>query len=209
MTNRRFFLRLCAAVSDAGRSPGFKDDRCRNSEDYLPRRISMHVITFMTMLVLSLCSVAGSASQQEKQTPKTVTISEKIQNLTHLPGFIPLHWDDKEGKILLEVRQFDTEFVYVESLATGIGSNDIGIDRGQLGANLVLKFQRSGPRVLLVQPNYSYRAVSPNVAERRAVEESFAQSVLWDLKSLPKRVDRSSSMPARFSFVTLMTWSGD
>ena len=118
-------------------------------------------------------------AQQEKQTPKTVTISEKTQNFTHLPGFMPLYWDDKEGKIWLEIRQFDMEFLYIESLATGIGSNDIGIDRGQLGANLIVKFQRSGPRVLLVQPNYSYRAVSPNVAERRAVEESFAQSVLW------------------------------
>jgi hypothetical protein len=42
-----------------------------------------------------------------------------------------------------------------------------------------VKFIKVGNKVLLVQPNYSYRAVSNNVDERKSVEEAFAQSVIW------------------------------
>src|SRR6185503_4887908 len=76
----------------------------------------------------------------------------------------------------------NTEFLYQISLPTGVGSNPLGLDRGQLGASQVVRFERIGPKVLLVQANYGYRALSPVLAERRAVEESFAQSVLWGFK---------------------------
>ncbi|MEK6566087.1 MAG: zinc-dependent metalloprotease, partial [Bacteroidota bacterium] len=71
------------------------------------------------------------------------------------------------------------EFLYVNSLPAGVGSNDIGLDRGQLGQDRVVKFLRTGPRILLIQPNYSYRATSDDQDERKAVEDAFAQSVLW------------------------------
>lgn len=71
------------------------------------------------------------------------------------------------------------EFLYVNSLAAGVGSNDIGLDRGQLGDTRVVRFERRGPKLLLVQPNYGYRAVSDNALERRSVREAFASSVLW------------------------------
>ncbi|MGB0839355.1 MAG: zinc-dependent metalloprotease, partial [Chitinophagales bacterium] len=64
----------------------------------------------------------------------------------------------------------------------GVGSNDIGLDRGQLGDTRIVKFERSGNKVLLVQPNYDYRAVSNNDAERKSVEQAFAQSVIWGFK---------------------------
>ena len=87
------------------------------------------------------------------------------------------YWDAKKGKVWLEITQFDTEFLYYPTLAQGIGSNDIGLDRGRLGQEHIVKFQRSGPKVLLIEPNYAYRALSNDPLERRAVEESFAQSV--------------------------------
>ena len=72
----------------------------------------------------------------------------------------------------------DEEFLYVTSLPAGIGSNDLGLDRGQLGGQRVVKFIRSGPKILLVQVNTQYRAISDNPAEKSSVEEAFAQSVI-------------------------------
>lgn len=106
-------------------------------------------------------------------------IAEKTAGMQKFPGYFTFYWDGKGGKIWLEIDKWETEFLYVNSLPAGIGSNDIGLDRGQLGQDRVVKFQRSGPRVLLIQPNYGYRAITNNPDERRAVEDAFAQSVLW------------------------------
>lgn len=65
------------------------------------------------------------------------------------------------------------------SLPAGVGSNPIGLDRGQLGPTHVVVFERVGPKVLLVERNDRYRAITPDAAERRAVTDSFARSVLW------------------------------
>ncbi len=107
------------------------------------------------------------------------TIAEKTAGATKLPGFFTLYWDAKAGKLWLEVDKVGTEFLYISSLPAGIGSNDIGLDRGQLSGTRVVKFERSGPKLLLIQQNESFRAVSNDTAERKAVEDSFAQSVQW------------------------------
>jgi hypothetical protein len=96
-----------------------------------------------------------------------------------IPGYLNLYWDEKSGKMWLEIDKWDTELLYVTSLPAGVGSNDIGLDRAQLGGRHVVKFQRTGPRVLMVELNYDFRANSNDAAERRAVADSFAQSVLW------------------------------
>ena len=80
---------------------------------------------------------------------------------------------------MLEIDRFNDEFLYVNSLPAGVGSNDLGMDRGQIGDTRIVKFVRIGNKVLLVQPNYNYRAVSNNADERKSVEEAFAQSVIW------------------------------
>lgn len=96
-----------------------------------------------------------------------------------IDGYLPLYWDDRTGSLFLEIPKFDAEFLFTAGLAAGLGSNDIGLDRGgQAGARVVL-FQRVGPRVLLVQPNQSFRSSSSNPLERKSVEDSFAKSVLW------------------------------
>ncbi len=106
------------------------------------------------------------------------TLTEKVESFRALPGFLPLYWDESLGKLWLEVARFDADLLYVDSLPTGIGSNDIGLDRGQLGRARVVRFTRSGPRVLLVEQNLAFRAELGSVAEQEAVRESFAQSVL-------------------------------
>jgi hypothetical protein len=120
-------------------------------------------------------SIAGFA-QPNAPTP---TIAARTANMRKMPGYFPLYWDDKAGKIWLEIDRFDAEFLYVDSLPAGMGSNDLGLDRGQIGGSRIVKFLRSGPRILLLQPNFEFRAVNGSADEKRAVEESFAQSVLW------------------------------
>ena len=95
---------------------------------------------------------------------------------------MPLYWDESAGKVLMEVPRFDREFLYQVTLTTGVGSNPIGLDRGQLGSTRVVAFRRVGPKVLLEEPNYRFRALSDNPDERRSVEQSFAKSVLWGFK---------------------------
>ena len=96
-----------------------------------------------------------------------------------IDGFFPLYWDDHAGRLWLEVGPVETEVLYVNSLAAGVGSNDIGLDRGQIGGSRIVTFSRVGPKMLMVEPNYRYRALTANPDEQRAVEEAFARSVLW------------------------------
>ncbi len=95
------------------------------------------------------------------------------------PGFFNFYWDDSEGRIWIELLKFQEPFLYVSSLATGLGSNPVGLDRGQLGDSRIVHFRKVGKQVFLVQENWSYRATSESDAERRAVRESFAESILW------------------------------
>ena len=107
------------------------------------------------------------------------TIEEKTKDLKKYEGFFNFYWDENAGKIWLEVSRLDSEILYVTSLPAGLGSNDVGLDRGLLGGGKVVKFSKVGRKILLVQPNYDYRAITNDAAEKRAVEQSFAQSTLW------------------------------
>jgi hypothetical protein len=127
--------------------------------------------------LVALCLVLFCLSVAQGQKPQTLT--EKIAGMEKFPGFFTFYWDAKAGKVWLEIDKWNTEFLYVESLPAGIGSNDIGLDRGQLGNSAIVRFDRSGPRVLLVAPNYNFRATSNNPDERLAVRDAFAESTLW------------------------------
>jgi len=107
------------------------------------------------------------------------TISEKTKDLEKHTGFFDFYWDNNTGNVLLEVNEFDKDFLYINYLQSGVGSNDIGLDRGQIGSSKLVKFKRYGNKVLLVQPNLEFRANSDNALEKKAVEDGFAQSVLW------------------------------
>ena len=68
-------------------------------------------------------------------------------------GFFNMYWDEVEGKLYLGIDRFDEEFLFANWLVTGLGSNDIGLDRGQLGQTRLVMFKRVGKKVLLIQPN--------------------------------------------------------
>ncbi|MDQ3907495.1 MAG: zinc-dependent metalloprotease, partial [Acidobacteriota bacterium] len=131
-------------------------------------------------LLLSLALFMSSAAFAQGSGARS--FRERTKDLQKLDGYFPLYWDAAEGKLFMEIGRFGQEFLYQTSLQTGVGSNPIGLDRGQLGSTHVVRFERTGPKVLLVEPNQRYRARSGDPNERRAVEESFATSVLWGFK---------------------------
>ena len=138
-----------------------------------------HILLALSfLLTFSAFGQKKNTTQIPPAAPALSPIEAKVAGMKKYAGYFEFYYDDKQDKIFLVIDKFDTEFLYVESLTAGIGSNDIGLDRNQLGSERVVKFERRGPKVLLTQLNYSYRAVSDNEAERRAVQEAFAQSVL-------------------------------
>ena len=118
----------------------------------------------------------GGAVQPAGPPPR---IEDRTNGMQKIDGYFPLYWDERTGSLWLEIPRFDSEFLYTTGLAAGLGSNDIGLDRGQEGEAHLVTFQRIGPKVLLVQGNESFRSSSGNPAERKSVEDSFAKSVLW------------------------------
>ncbi|HSK08650.1 MAG TPA: zinc-dependent metalloprotease [Vicinamibacterales bacterium] len=139
----------------------------------------------LEVVTLLLVVGAGAASAQERggQVPakpgEMPTIAAKTAGMQKIDGFFPLYWDEAAGLLWLEIPRFDEDLLYVSGLSAGVGSNDIGLDRGQLSGSRLVRFQRVGPRVLMVQPNTRYRAVTGSADEKRAVEDSFAASILW------------------------------
>ena len=122
-------------------------------------------------LALYLLLAAGQGSAQQASIDLTAYQS--------FEGFIDTWWDEETGRMLVRVEEFDVPFIYQTSLPRGVGSNDLGLDRGQLGSTKIVRFMRSGPKILLVEDNLQYRARSDNAAERQAITESFARSVIW------------------------------
>ncbi|MDT7827343.1 zinc-dependent metalloprotease [Pricia sp. S334] len=108
--------------------------------------------------------------------------AEKSKDFQKFPGFFGFQYDGKTDKIYLEVDDLEKEFLYVYSLSSGIGSNDIGLDRGQLGNEQVVYFTKAGNKLLLVQPNLKFRGLTDNPLERKSIEQAFAKSVLFGFK---------------------------
>jgi hypothetical protein len=103
----------------------------------------------------------------------------ELKNMQKFEGLFDFYYNETKDQVCLVVKEVDKEFLYVHSLSSGLGHNDIGLDRGQLGGEAVVFFRRAGNKLLLVQPNLRYRAVSDNEPERKAVEQAFARSVLY------------------------------
>lgn len=142
------------------------------------------MLRYLTILLITVSFGAMAQKKKSDATPvpaptTTSAIESKTAGMKKMPGFFECYFDEKQDKMYVVIDKFDTEFLYIESLTAGVGSNDIGLDRNQLGRERVVKFQRRGPKVLLTEINLGYRAISESAAERKAVEEAFAQSVLW------------------------------
>src|SRR5215831_5006250 len=148
------------------------------------------MIRLPILLLLSLLCVTPLLAQPRAETRST-TIADKVAGMQKFGGYFPFYWDAKAGKIWLEIDKWNSEFLYVESLPAGIGSNDIGLDRGQVGQTHIVRFERTGPRVLLIASNEGYRADSDNADERRAVKDAFAESTLWGFEVAAEEGNRA------------------
>lgn len=136
------------------------------------------------LLFASLCSSSPAILAGSDSPSSLPTIREKTAKMKHFEGLIPLDWDAAAGKLYLEIPHLGAdgksqEFLYVNSLPFGTGSNDLGLDRGQVSGGRIVHFARTGPKVLLIQPNLAFRTSSNDPDEQLAVRQSFPESVLW------------------------------
>jgi hypothetical protein len=131
---------------------------------------------------LRLCILLSAASMVRAQTSAAATapptIEQKTAGMKKLDGYFPLYWNEREGTLWLDIPRFNSDFLFVTGLASGLGSNDIGLDRGQAGESAVVRFERVGAKIFLIRRNMDFRSTSPNPAERKSVEDSFATSVI-------------------------------
>ena len=132
------------------------------------RKTTLPIIAFIFLMAIN-------HSLQSQPT----TIKSFTQNFEKKEGFLNYYWDNNKGRVYLEVKNLNQEMIYVNYLSAGVDSNDIGLDRGQIGGTRIIKFIKMGPKILMIQPNYKYRAVSNNQEEVKSVEDAFAKSTLW------------------------------
>ena len=140
----------------------------------------MTIAKYLRIAIVVLASSAVLCAQAPAAAEKPLpTIADKTASMQKHEGFLNLYWDDRHGKVWLEIAAFDKDFLLIDSLPAGVGNNDIGLDRGQPGSSRLVRFERVGPKVLLVEQNEGFRATSDNPQEQRAVRDAFATSVLW------------------------------
>ncbi|MCI4668927.1 MAG: zinc-dependent metalloprotease [Bacteroidia bacterium] len=143
----------------------------------------MKIISYITFLI-SLLGVSPIFAQDLPD------IASKTSGFEKQEGFFTFYWDEARGKLYLEIEELNKDFLYVNGLSAGLGSNDIGLDRKQLGSTRLVRFFRSGPKVMLIQPNLDYRAVSDNPEEAKSVAEAFSSSILWGFQAVAQENEK-------------------
>ena len=138
----------------------------------------------LALAALGLVAASGALTDaQEGSRPQSAeplrSIADRTEKMKKIDGFFPIYWDEPAGRIFVEVPRLDMEVLHTIGFGTGLGSNDIGIDRGALAGARIRLLERAAPTQQRVQPNYQYRGTSGNPAEVRDVREAFARSVLW------------------------------
>ncbi len=138
--------------------------------------------------LLALLLLFGSVSMLPPQlSAQTSGFGDIVADTTPMEGYFNLYWDESSGRMYWEIDKLDTEFLYLVSMGSGLGSNPIGIDRGQLAETSILTAKRVGRKVLLMQPNYRFVASSDNPLERQSVVDAFAPSVIWGFEVLAEK----------------------
>ena len=122
------------------------------------------------VLILFVCATSSFAAASD--------IKSRTASMQHLRGFLPLHWDAGKGRLYLEIPRLGMDLLYFDSLPYGVGSNDLGLDRGQISEPRIVRFERVGAKILLAQPNQFFRSSAADPAERLTVRQSFPESVL-------------------------------
>ena len=139
-----------------------------------------NVSSLCALVFATLALATSSEAQRDGMGASALpTIEDKTAGLVHMDGLLPLYWDADQGQLWMEIPALDREMIHFVGYGAGLGSNDLGLDRGALRGSRIVKFERVGRKIMMVQPNYRFRANSDNPDEVRAVRDAFARSVLW------------------------------
>ena len=132
----------------------------------------MTLSTHLIAAALLGAAVLPAAAQTPAEPPETLPgIAARTKGFQRIDGLIPLYWQPSRGRLFMAIGRLNQELLYQVSLPTGLGSNPVGLDRGQLAEPAIVFFERVGRKVMLTQPNYRYRALTGSPAERRAVDD--------------------------------------
>ncbi len=133
-------------------------------------------LPLLTLALLSFVPLSAPLVAQDSERP---TIEAHTEGMTRTDGFIPMYWDADEEEMFLEISMFDEDLLHYVSLPAGLGQNDLGLNRGDLGPSAVVQFRLTGQRIMVVEPNYSYRAISDDPLEVKSVDDGFPTSIHW------------------------------
>ncbi len=147
---------------------------------------SAHLLTLLATLATHLLVVPTRAQRPDRPATADApppTIAARTASMTNMPGLLPLHWDATAGRLYLEIPRLNAaghsqDYLWTNSLPYGTGSNDLGLDRGQTSPGKIVRFERTGPKVLLVEPNQAFRSSATDPAEILSITQSFPVSVL-------------------------------
>ncbi|MEO1334875.1 MAG: peptidase, partial [Myxococcota bacterium] len=88
-------------------------------------------------LLSIVAGLLGACQTLPSPAPKPDPFLEATANAQKRQGLLSMYVDARSGKVMLELppgaQGVVGAYLYVESLATGLGSNPVGLDRGQLG----------------------------------------------------------------------------
>ena len=148
-------------------------------------------LSLLIFFSMTLCIGYGQRKRKSISPPPPPPVSVFSVGKEY-KGFFDFSYNDDTGSLHLKVdknNQVDKPFLYVNGLSAGIGSNDIGLDRGQLGNERVVHFSKMGDKLMLVQPNLDYRSTSDNPLEQASITQAFAQSVLFGFSIVEATAD--------------------
>ena len=152
--------------------------------------------------VLAGCASSSArpadADSDPRRAPAASAIAAKTAGLAARPGLLDLFVDAELGKVLVRLppasgaRRTIGEYIYYQGIVSGLGSNPVGLDRGQVGEPQILRLRELGGRVLFELVNLRFRALTESMDEVQAVEESFASSVIWSAEIAARDADGGS-----------------
>jgi len=161
----------------------------------LPKEVFKRVMIMSRLLsVLLALSVLVAVPSWGGEKKVHTSYADIVKESEAREGFLPLYWHEMSGKLYARIVDFEQPFIYYTSLSQGVGSNDLGLDRGRLGETHLVQFERVGPKVLLIALNTRYTATSDSEAERRAVDEAFARSILWGFEVAADSADTADGV---------------
>jgi len=147
----------------------------------------------LSVFVFSQNKNFSSSSQEQAANAVQHSSAGRVAGLKRNDGFIPFYWDAKKGELLFELSQerLNTEFIYFTGLSSGVGSIEMFADRSSVGGSQLCRFVRSGPKVLVIAENTSFRAENGSSELKHSVERSFPTSII---AALPVESEQGDSL---------------